>query len=102
MIGPARLTNSMSRRGSRMRFGFTGTGFAHASTGTPSEGAHRRHHDRPDGVDVRDRVEGEAAGALGGVVTEPRRHDPVADLVQDDRDDQAGEEDHRLLEIGVH
>src|SRR5262245_32630616 len=36
VAGPARLTTSMSRRGSRMRAGFTGTGLAHASTGTPS------------------------------------------------------------------
>ena len=30
------------------------------------------------------------------------RDDTVADLVQDHRDHQAGEEDDRLLEIGVH
>ena len=102
VIGPARLTNSMLRRGLRIRFGFTGTGLAHASTGNAEQGAHRRHDDRADRVDVRDRVEGEAAGTLGGVVTEPRRDDPVADLVQDHGDQQAAEEDDRLLEVGVH
>ena len=97
MAGPARLTKSMSRRGWRIRFGFTGTGLAHAEHRQPGERAHRRQHDRPERVDVRDRVEREPARLLGGVVTEPERDDAVADLVEDDRDDQAAEEDDRLL-----
>ena len=101
VTGPARLTKSMSRRGLRIRFGFTGTGFAHASTGMPDERAHRRQHDRAERVDVRDRVQREPARLLGGVVAEPERDDAVADLVQDDRDDEAAEEDDRLLRRGA-
>ena len=95
VIGPARLTNTMSRRGWRNRAGFTGTGFAyqHREAG---QRPHQRERDRPERIDVRDRVQREATGPLGGVVTEPGRHDAVADLVEDDRDDQTGEEDHRF------
>ncbi len=101
VAGPARLTKSMSRRGLRSRFGFTGTGLAQPNTGSPSDRAHRREDDRAERVDVRHRVQREPAGLLGGVVAEPERDDAVADLVQDDRDDQAAEEDERLL-VDVH
>ena len=50
---------------------------------------------------MRDRVQGEAAGALRGVVTEEQRDDAVADLVQDDCDEQAGEEDEALFDLGA-
>ena len=89
----------MSRRGLRSWLGFTGTGLAHAITGMPGERAHRRQDDRPERVDVRDRVQGEPARPLRGVVTEPEGDDAVADLVEDDRDDQAAEPDDGLFEI---
>ncbi len=57
----------------------------------------RRQHDRAERVDVRDRVEREPARLLGGAVTEPERDDAVADLVQDDRDDEAAEVDDGLF-----
>ena len=50
---------------------------------------------------MRDRVQREATGALGGVVTEEQRDDAVADLVQDDRQEQAGEEDEALFDLGA-
>ena len=52
--------------------------------------------DRAERVDVRDRVQREPAGSLRGVVAEPERDDAVADLVEDDRDDEAAEEDDGL------
>ena len=50
--------------------------------------AEHRQDDRTERIHVRDRVEREPARLLRGVVTEQERHDPVTDLVQDDRDDQ--------------
>ncbi len=101
VTGPTRPTQSMSRRGLRIRFGFTGTGFAHAITGMPEIAPIAGQDDRAERVDVRDRVQREPARLLGGVVTEPERDDAVADLVEDDRDDEAAEEDERLR-VDVH
>jgi hypothetical protein len=50
---------------------------------------------------VRDRVQREAASPFGGVVPEEQRHDAVADLVQDDCQEQAGEEDEALFDLGA-
>ena len=55
-------TKSMSRRGWRSRFGFTGTGLAQPKHREPGDRAHRRQDDRAERVDVRDRVQREAAG----------------------------------------
>ena len=92
----------MSRRGWRIRLGFTGTGFAQPITGSPASAPIAGQDDRAERVDVRDRVEREAPGLLRGVVTEPQRDDAVADLVQDDRDDETAEVDDRLLEVAAH
>ena len=51
---------------------------------------------------MRDRVEREPARILGRAIAEPERNDTVADLVQDHRDDEAAEEDERLLDVGAH
>ena len=67
-------------------------------TGRPARAPIAGRTIEPNGIDVRHRVERQAAGALRGVVTEPERDDPVADLVEDDRDDEAAEEDERLAE----
>ncbi len=62
------------------------------------QGTESREHERAEGIDVRDRVERQAAGALRRVVAAPERDDPVADLVEDDGDHQAAEEDDHLAE----
>ena len=61
------------------------------------DGQDHGQDDRPEGVDVPERVEGEPAGALGRVVAEPERYDAVTHLVEDDGWDEAGEEDQRPL-----
>ena len=45
----------------------------------------------PHRVDMRDGVEREAAGTLGGVVAEREGDDAVRHLVQDDRGDEHGQ-----------
>ena len=66
VAGPARLTKSMSRRGLRSRFGFTGTGLAQPNTGSPAIAPIAGQDDRAERVDVRDRVQREPTGLLGG------------------------------------
>ena len=80
--GPARLTNTMSRRRWRNRAEFTGTGRV-PERRQARQRPHQRQQDRPGRVDVQDRVEREATGPLRGVVTQPVRDDPVAHLVED-------------------
>ena len=63
--------------------------------------AHRGQDDRTERVDVRDRVQRQPARVLGGAVAEPERHHSVADLVEDDGDDQAPEVDEGLF-VDVH
>ena len=92
----------MSRRGLCKRLGFTGTGFAHAITGTPRIAPIAGSTIEPNGSMCGDRVEREPAGVLGRAIAEPQRDDAVADLVQDHRDDEAAEEDERLLDVGAH
>src|SRR5205085_6030979 len=54
-----------------------------------------------EGVDVWHGVQREPPGLLGGAVAEPERHDAVADLVQDDRDNKTAEVEQRLF-VDVH
>src|SRR5205807_2641236 len=67
----------------------------------PGDGEQRREEDRAERVDVRERVQRDPPRPLGGVVAEEQGHDPVADLVQDDREEQAAEEDETLFDVSA-
>ena len=74
----------------------TGTGLAQPNTPKPPEDHHRRHDERSHGIDVHQRVEGEASSPLGRVIAEESSHPPVRDLVENDRRDDHQEEDDLL------
>ena len=58
---------------------------------------------RPERIDVADRIEGQAAFALGGRIAELPGDEAVSDLVEDDRNDERHEPDRDLVnDIGVH
>ena len=93
VVGPASDTISMSRRRLRSRAGLTGTGLAQPMTGTCASAPSTGRMIEPNG----------SMCGIGLSVSRPAawrcrhrthdRNDAVADLVQDDRDDQRGEED---------
>src|SRR5947209_3253600 len=53
----------------------------------------RRQDDRPEGIDVGNRVEGEPARSFGRVVPESERHPAVGDLMEDHGRNEDREED---------
>ena len=100
VAGPASDTNSMWCRPLRILAGLTGTGFAHASTGKPVSAPSAGRMIEPNGSMCGIGLSVRRPGFARGVVAEPERDHPVADLVQDHRDHERDEpEDRDVIDL---
>ncbi len=61
------------------------------------EQQHAGQQDGSEGIDMPDRVEGDAPEFEGGVVAEPMRDEAVGGLVKGDGDDQRQHPDRKLV-----
>ena len=86
-MGPAAATNMKSWRPRRSRLTLTGTGFAHPMMGSPLYAASQRQQDRPDRVDVHDRIQRHAPEQPRGGITEPLSGPGMRRLMDRERDE---------------
>ena len=86
MPGPAAATSTMSRRGRRSRAEIDRHRLGEAEHHPAARGQqqHRRQDHRAERIDVAQRIEGDAAEPLGGVVAEPPGDEAVRRLVEGD------------------
>ena len=87
LIGPAAATSMKSRRPRRSRLTLTGTGFAQPMIGNPLNAASERQQDRPDRVDVHERVQRDAPEQPRRGIAEPVGGPGMRRLVDRERDE---------------
>ena len=93
----------MSRFGWRRLPKFTGTGFAQPNrNGAPVSSSTPGHQDRPDRVDMLQRIERHAAQHPGRLVAEEAGDVAVRGFVQGDREDHRHSHEHDGLERKIH